>query len=83
MLFRDDGPLSRAIGRTLGPRLRVNPMAPLTLGPLGALAFAFIAGEDASLGVTAAGVASHALSCLRSRTSFAVWREPVDCLDLD
>jgi Family of unknown function (DUF5941) len=56
-LFRDDGPVSRAIGRTLGPRLHVPAMAALTLGPLGALAFAFIAGEGASLGVTAAGVA--------------------------
>jgi len=56
MLFRDDGPVSRAIGRALG-RVPVPAMAPLVLGPLGVLALAFIVGADASLAVTAAGVA--------------------------
>lgn len=56
-LFRDDGPVSRAIGRALGPRLPVPPMAPLVLGPFGVVVLALVAGEGASLGVTAAGVA--------------------------
>jgi hypothetical protein len=55
-LFRDDGPVSRAAGRALG-RLPVPAMAPLVLGPLGILALAFTVGENASLAVTAAGVA--------------------------
>jgi hypothetical protein len=55
-LFRDDGPVSRAVGSALG-RLPVPAMAPLVAGPLGILALAFTAGEDASLGVTAAAVA--------------------------
>jgi hypothetical protein len=56
VLFRDDGPVARAVGRALG-RVPVPAMAPLVLGPFGVLALALIAGENASLGVTAAGVA--------------------------
>jgi hypothetical protein len=55
-LFRDDGRVSRAIGRALG-RLPLPGLAPVVLGPLGILALAFTVGEDASLAVTAAGVA--------------------------
>ena len=55
-LYRDDGPVANAVGR-LGRKLPVPAMAPLVLGPAGVLALAALTGEDASLGVTAAGVA--------------------------
>jgi hypothetical protein len=56
VVYRDDGPIAHAIGRALG-RLPVPGMALLVLGAGGILALALLTGADASLGVTAAGVA--------------------------
>ena len=56
-VYRDDGPLAHAIGRALGPRLPLPAMALLVAGVAGVLALAALAGADASLGLTAAGVA--------------------------
>ena len=56
-VYRDDGPLAQAIGRALGPRVPVPAMALLMLGAGAILALAGFAGGDASLGLTAAGVA--------------------------
>jgi hypothetical protein len=56
-VYRDDGPLAQAIGRALGPRVPVPAMALLVLGAGAILALAAFAGSDASLGLTAAGVA--------------------------
>jgi hypothetical protein len=56
VVYRDDGPVARAIGRALG-RLPLPAMALLVLGAGGILALALLSGADASLGVTAAGVA--------------------------
>ena len=56
-VYRDDGPLSLAIGRALGPRVPVPAMLLLLLGAGAILALAAFAGRDASLGLTAAGVA--------------------------
>ncbi|NUT54428.1 MAG: hypothetical protein HOQ03_00410 [Thermoleophilia bacterium] len=56
-VYRDDGPLAEAIGRALGRSVPVPAMALLVLGVGAILALAAFAGRDASLGVTAAGVA--------------------------
>jgi len=56
-VYRDDGPLALAIGRALGPRVPVPAMALLVLGAGAILVLAAFAGSDASLGLTAAGVA--------------------------
>ena len=56
-VYRDDGPIAQAIGRALGPRVPVPAMALLLLGTGTILALAAFAGSDASLGLTAAGVA--------------------------
>jgi len=55
-VYRDDGPVAHAIGRALG-RVPIPAMALLLLGAGAILALAAFAGRDASLGVTAAGVA--------------------------
>ena len=55
-VYRDDGPVARLIGRTLGS-VPLPAMALLVLGAGAILALAAFAGSDASLGVTAAGVA--------------------------
>lgn len=55
-LFRDDGPLSLAVGRALA-RVPVPGMAPLVLGPAAILALMLTVGDDASRAVTGAGVA--------------------------
>jgi phosphatidylglycerophosphate synthase len=52
-VYRDDGPLSRAIGR----HLRLPPMLCLLLGNLAILALVAFVGRDASVGVAGAGVA--------------------------
>jgi hypothetical protein len=57
VVYRDDGPLSLAIGRALGRRLPVPGMLLLVLGNAAILALAAFVGRDASLGVVAAGVA--------------------------
>jgi hypothetical protein len=56
-VYRDDGPVAQAIGSALGPRVPIPAMALLVLGAGAILALAAFAGRDASLGVTAAGVA--------------------------
>jgi len=56
-VYRDDGPLAQAIGRALGPNVPVPAMALLVLGAGAILALAALADSDASLGLTAAGVA--------------------------
>ena len=52
-LYRDDGPLASALGRALGPYLRVPPTLLVVAGvvPLGAAVA--LAGDDAPLGVVA------------------------------
>jgi hypothetical protein len=57
VVYRDDGPLSRAIGRTLGPRVPIPAMALLLAGTLTILALAAFVGRDASKGLAAAAVA--------------------------
>jgi hypothetical protein len=57
VVYRDDGPLALAIGRTLGRRVPVPGMVLLLLGVGAILALALLVGRDASLGVAAAGVA--------------------------
>jgi hypothetical protein len=57
VVYRDDGPLSRAIGAALGPRVRVPAMALLLLGNAAILALAAFVGRDASIGLAAAAVA--------------------------
>lgn len=56
-VYRDDGPPALAIGRALGPRAPIPAMLLLLLGAGAILALAAFAGSDASLGLTAAGVA--------------------------
>ena len=56
-VYRDDGPLSHAIGRALGRRMPVPAMALLLLGVGAILALTAFAGSDAPLGLAAAGVA--------------------------
>ena len=56
-VYRDDGPLAQAIGRALGTKVPIPAMALLVLGAGAILALAAFAGSDASLGLTAAGVA--------------------------
>jgi hypothetical protein len=56
VVYRDDGPIARAIGRALGG-VPVPAMALLLLGNGAILALAAFVGRDASLGVTAAAVA--------------------------
>ena len=56
-VYRDDGPVAEAIGRALGPRVPMSAMALLLLGAGAILALAALAGRDASLGLTVAGVA--------------------------
>ena len=59
-VYRDDGPVAQAIGRALGHRNRIPTLPAMVLLLLGAgtiLALAAFAGRDASLGLTAAGVA--------------------------
>jgi uncharacterized protein DUF5941 len=56
-VYRDDGPISLAIGRALGPSLPLPAMALLLAGVGAILALAAFAGSDASLGLAAAGVA--------------------------
>ena len=56
-VYRDDGPVAQAIGRALGARVPVPAMALLLLGAGAILALAAFAGADASLGLTAAGIA--------------------------
>ena len=56
-VYRDDGLLAQAIGRALGTKVPIPAMALLVLGAGAILALAAFAGSDASLGLTAAGVA--------------------------
>jgi hypothetical protein len=56
-VYRDDGPLALAIGRTLGARLAVPGMVLLLLGPGVVLALAAFAGRDVSVGAAGAAVA--------------------------
>ena len=57
VVYRDDGPLAHAVGGALGVRVPVPAMALLVPGAGAILALAALAGRDAPLGVTAAGVA--------------------------
>jgi hypothetical protein len=80
VVYRDDGPVALAIGRALGRRAPAPAMALLLLGVLGILGLAAVTGADASLGLTAAGVAwlllTHGLStALRPKESFT-WAVP-------
>jgi hypothetical protein len=56
-VYRDDGPVAQAIGRALGHTVPMPAMVLLLLGAGTILALAAFAGRDASLGLTAAGVA--------------------------
>jgi hypothetical protein len=56
-LYRDDGPLARALGARLGGAVRVAPAALLVLGALGLFAAIAIEGDGASKGLTGAAIA--------------------------
>jgi hypothetical protein len=56
-VYRDDGPLATALGRTAGARVPVPGMALLLLGVGAILALAAFVGRDASTGLAAAAVA--------------------------
>jgi hypothetical protein len=60
LLYRDDGPLARALGR-LG-RPRIPAPLPLLLAPLPLLVVMIVAGDDAANGAVAAAVAFAALA---------------------
>jgi Family of unknown function (DUF5941) len=80
VVYRDDGPVAHAIGRALGPRLPVPSMVLLLAGVLAILALALFAGGDASLGVTAAGVAmlllTHGITTVRWPKDSFHWAVP-------
>ena len=80
VVYRDDGPVALAIGRALGRRVPVPAMARLRLGVAGILARAAISGSDASLGLTAAGVAwlllTHGITTVRRPRESFTWTVP-------
>ena len=80
VVYRDDGPVALAIGRALGARLPVPSMLLLLAGVLTILALALFAGRDASLGVTAAGVAvlllTHGITTVRWPKESFHWAVP-------
>ena len=61
--LRDDGPLASALGRALGPLLRLPPVLIVGAGALPLLAAAALAGDDASWGAAAAAVGWAVLVC--------------------
>jgi hypothetical protein len=80
VVYRDDGPVALAIGRALGRAVPVPAMALLLLGAAGILALAFLVGGDASLAVTAAGVAwlllTHGITTVRRPKESFTWAVP-------
>jgi hypothetical protein len=79
-LYRDDGPLARALGSTLGRVVRLPPV-PLILGGLvPLLAVAAFGGPDVSLGVAAAVLAWAVLtvgtSSGRPGAQKSLWAQP-------
>ena len=56
-VYRDDGPLALALGRTLGPLVKLPAPLLIVLGLLGLVAAIVIGGEDVSLGVAGAVLA--------------------------
>ena len=80
VVYRDDGPVALAIGRALGRRVPVPAMALLLLGVLGVLGLAAATGADASLGLTAAGVAwlllTHGIATARRPKESFTWAVP-------
>jgi Family of unknown function (DUF5941) len=80
VVYRDDGPVAQAIGRALGRRVPVPAMVLLLLGVVGILALAAVSGADASLGLTAAGVAwlllTHGITTARRPRESFTWAVP-------
>jgi hypothetical protein len=82
VVYRDDGPVAHAIGRALGRAglIPVPAMALLVAGVAGVLALAAFAGRDASLGLTAAGVAwlllTHGTTTVRWPKESFHWAVP-------
>jgi hypothetical protein len=56
-VYRDDGPLALALGRALGPVVKVPAPLLILLGLLGLVAAIVIGGDDTSLGVAGAVIA--------------------------
>ena len=56
-VYRDDGPLALALGRALGPVVKLPAPLLIALGLLGLVAAIVIGGEDVSLGVAGAVLA--------------------------
>ena len=79
VVYRDDESVALAIGRALG-RVPVPAMALLLLGVAGILALAALTGSDASLGLTAAGVAwlllTHGITTVRRPKESFTWAVP-------
>ena len=79
-LFRDDGPLARALGATLGRALPVPPVLLILAGLLPLLAVAAFGGGDVSRPAAAAVLAWTVLtvgaSCGRPRRPKIRWAQP-------
>jgi hypothetical protein len=54
LVYRDDGPLARALGATLGPALRLDPLTLIAAGALPLLVAIVVGGDGLSDGVAAA-----------------------------
>ena len=79
-VYRDDGPVALAIGRTLGPVVRVPALALLLAGVLALLAAVAIAGADASPWLAGAVIAwlvlTHGIASARWPRASFVWAVP-------
>jgi Family of unknown function (DUF5941) len=79
MRYRDDGPVSRALG-TLGRALPVPPAVIVTVGVAGLVALAAVEGDGASHGLVAAGIGwvvlMGGLSSGRPHTDRFAWAVP-------
>jgi hypothetical protein len=79
-IYRDDGPLARAIGRALGPAVPVPGLALLLAGVLPLIAAMAIAGGDASPALAGAVIAwlvlTHGLAGARWPRESFTWAVP-------
>lgn len=79
-VWRDDGPLARATGRVLGPRLPLPALALILIGTVPLLTAIVVAGADGSRAL-AAGVLGWSLLCIgasrgRPHRARIRWAEP-------